>query len=318
VRAELGARVTAVKHTRGDRVKRGEAVVLLDAADLEARIAEAEARLHAQEAQLAQSSVRSEMATRAAGRARALAEKGAGTTQLSDDSAAEERASKEAVRAAEALIGQARATLRLARVARTKAEIDSPFDGLLIEVTPDPGDELSPGAPVFEVIDDSKLRVDAAVEEADATRVHVGQAATLTLDAMPGRTIAGVLSKVGPAVRKDLKGARTLPIEVEVADVKAATDVGLRAGMSANVEVVVAEKRDVLSLPTSVVVGRGAKRTVFAVEDGKAHVRNVEVGIANWDKTEILSGVKLGDEVVATLNVKDLEDGVRLTVSATP
>jgi HlyD family secretion protein len=318
VRAELGARVTAVKHVRGDRVRRGDAVVLLDAADLDARVAQAQATLGAQAAAVAQAQARALQAERTAARAQALADKGAGTTQLSEDSTLGAREAKEAVNAAKGLLAQSEAALRVARVARGKAELDAPFDGVLVEVHPDPGEELAPGTPVFEIIDDTRLHVDAAVDEADVARIRIDQPASLTLDALPGRTVEARLSKVAPAVRKDLKGARTLPIEVEVADVGAARDIGLRSGMSANVEIVVAEKANVVSLPTNVVVGHGAKRSVFVVDGGRAHVRAVEIGISNWDKTEIVSGVREGEEVVATLNSKDLEDNAAVKVGALP
>ena len=309
VRAELGARVLDVKRDRGDRVKKGEVIVLLDGADLDARVAQAAATIEANHAQMGQAEARAQAAGRAAERAHSLAEKGAGTAQLSEDSLLQKREADEAVRAAKGMIAQAEAALRVARVARGKAELTAPFDGLLVEVSPDPGEELSPGAPVFEIIDDSKLHVDAAIDEADVARVRVGQPATLKLDALPGNLVKGVLSKVGPAVRKDLKGARTLPIEVDVVDVAAATNAGLRSGMSANVEIRVAEKADVVSLPTNVIVGRGTKRTVFVIDNGVARVRQVEVGLSNWDRSEILSGLKVGDEIVATLNIKELEDG---------
>src|SRR5439155_6243035 len=169
-----------------------------------------------------------------------------------------------------------------------------------------------------EIIDASKLPVEAAIDEADVGRVRVGQPATLKLDGMPGQPIAGVLSKVGPTVRKDLKGARTMPIEVDVLDVPAAAAAGLRAGMSANVEIRVAEKADVVSLPTNVIVGRGTRRTVFRVEEGRARVREVQVGLSNWDRSEILGGVSLNDQIVATLNAKALEDGVPVTAGAKP
>jgi multidrug efflux pump subunit AcrA (membrane-fusion protein) len=149
-------------------------------------------------------------------------------------------------------------------------------------------------------------------------KVKVDQPATLKLDALPGKPIAGRVSKIGPAVRKDLKGARTLPIEVEVADVKGATETGLRSGMSANVEIKVAEKADVVSLPTNVIVGRGAKRSVYRVENGIAKLREVEVGLSNWDRAEILSGVVLGDTIINTLNEKALEDGTPVQVGAAP
>jgi HlyD family secretion protein len=310
VRAELGARVVAVKHERGDRVKRGEAVLLLDAADLEARVAQASATVAANAAQVAQAQARVAAARRSAERAKSLAARGAGTAQLSEDSEAMLKEAEEAARAADGMRAQAEAALRVARVSRGKAEIAAPFDGVLVEMKLDPGEELSPGAPVFEIIDDTKLYVEASIDEADVARIKTGQPATLTLDALPGRTIEAVVSRLGPAVRKDLKGARTLPIDVDVKDPQAALAVGLKSGMSADVEIIVAEKPDVLSLPTNVIIGRGAKRNVYKIVEGHAKLTPVEVGLSNWDRTELLSGVALGDEVVATLNMKELEDGV--------
>jgi HlyD family secretion protein len=175
-------------------------------------------------------------------------------------------------------------------------------------------DELAPGAPVFEIIDDTKLSVEANIDEADIGRIKVGQPATLKLDALPEKPIKGLVAKIAPAVHKDLKGARTLAIDVDVADVNAATQLGLRSGMSAHVDVLVAEKANVISLPTNVIVGRGTKRTVFKIEKGFARVRPVEVGLSNWDRSEVVSGVTLGDEIIATLNAKELEDGVPVQV----
>src|SRR5581483_3310306 len=197
-------------------------VVALDAADLEARLQQAQATLNAQSASYAQAQARAASAKRSAERAHALAEKGAGTTQLSDDAAATQREADEAVKAAAGIVQQAEAALKVARVARGKAELTAPFDGMLVEVTPDPGEELSPGAPVFEIIDDSKLHVEAPIDEADIGRVK------------PGQAVKGVVTKIAPAVRKDLKGARTLPIEVEVSEPAA-----VRWGMSADVNILV-------------------------------------------------------------------------------
>ena len=316
VRAELGARVVAVKHERGDRVKRGDPVVIVDAGDLDARISQAQATLAANTASLGQATARVDAAQRTADRARGLAQRGAGTTQLSEDSEAALREAKEAVKTADGLRAQAEAALRVARVARGKAEIDAPFDGTIVELKLDPGEELSPSAVVFEIIDDSKLHVEASIDEADIGRVRTGQPATLTLDAIPGVGVPGLVSKIGPAVRKDLKGARTLPIDVDVANPRGAVAAGIRSGMSADVEIIVDEKPNVISLPTNVIIGRGAHRSVYVVADGKAHLRSVEVGLSNWDKSEIVSGVTVGEEVVATLNAKDFEDGVAVRPGA--
>ncbi len=315
VRTVLGARVLKVRHLRGERVKEGEVIIVLDAADLEARVDQAAATVMAQRAQLGQAEARAQMLKRTADRAHGLAERGAGTSQLAEDSAGQSHEADEAVNAARELVAQAEAAVRVTRVQKSHASLTAPFDGVLVEVHPDPGEELAPGTPVFEIMDDSSIHIEATVDEADVPKLRVGQPATVTLDALPDRPIAGKLSKLGPAVRKDPKGARILPIDVAVIDTKKAEEEGLKPGMSANVEAIVAEKRDVLSLPTNVVVGRGAHRTVFRVEAGHAHVQPIEVGLSNWDRSEILSGLSEGDQIVATLNAKDLEDGAPLTVT---
>jgi HlyD family secretion protein len=315
VRAELGGRVVSVRRERGDRVKRGEVVVTVDASDADARAAQALATAAAQEAQVAQAQARVETMARQAARARSLLDKGAGAAQVAEDAAAAEREAREALRAAQGLLAQAQAGLRVARVARGKADLTAPFDGVLTEVHPDPGDQLAPGAPVFEVMDDVRLHVEATVDEADIGRISVGQTAVLKLDALPGKLIPAKLAKIAPAVKKDLKGARTLAIDVDVADVDEARKAGLRAGMSANVDILVAEKPNVISLPTNAIVGRGAKRTVFKLENGFAKVVPVEVGLSNWDRSEIISGLSVGDQVVATLNAKELADGIPVTTA---
>jgi hypothetical protein len=65
-----------------------------------------------------------------------------------------------------------------------------------------------------------------------------------------------------------------------------------------------------------VIIGRGIKRNVFVVRDGVARLQSVEVGLSNWDRSEILSGLKVGEEVIATLNEKNLLDGSRVRVEA--
>jgi HlyD family secretion protein len=200
--------------------------------------------------------------------------------------------------------------VQVARVARAHGSLTAPFDGLLADVFLDPGAETQPGTTVFEIVDDSRLHVEATIDEADIARVKVGQLASLRLDALPDRPIPGVVSNLDPTVRMDAKGARTLRLEVLVSDLAGAVAAGIRPGMSANVDVVVAEKQNVLSLPTNVIVGRGTKRLVYVIENGAARERPVQVGISSWERTEITGGLAEGDRVVASLNAKGLADGV--------
>jgi HlyD family secretion protein len=171
-------------------------------------------------------------------------------------------------------------------------------------------------------MDDSRLHVDATVDEADAARVQVGQAAELRLDALPERTFFGKVARVDPMIKRDLKGARTLTVEVEVANVAAARSAGLKPGMSANVDIIVAEKPKVLAVPSNIIVGRGVSRFVYVVEPNGAQFRarkqTIGVGLANWDRTEVTSGLGAEAMLVSSLNEKGLEDGVAVSPTEQP
>jgi HlyD family secretion protein len=318
VRADLAARVVAVLHKAGARVKKGEVIVRLDAADLDARLSQAQAAAAAAAGQVAQAQARRDTLARQAERARTLLARGAGTAQLAEDSEAAVREAGEAIRAASGQLQQAQAAVQVARVARGHAEIVAPFDGLLTEVLPNVGEVLAPAAPVLQIIDDSRLHVDATIDEADAAKVRPGQEAELKLDALPDQVVKGKVARVDPAVKRDLKGARTLGVEVEVRDVTEALKAGLKPGMSANVDIVVAEKQGVLYLPSNVIIGRGVSRAVLALRpDGRDHVAHkveIKVGLSNWDRTEVISGLGADELVAASLNQKGLEDGARVKV----
>ena len=311
LRTEVPGRVIKRNHDRGETVKKGEVVAALDTADVDARLKEARAALSAAQVGVTQAQVTLKQAEDTHVRNHALFERKALGAEPVEQSLSARDGAKAALAAARARVAQSEAALQTARVAREKSELRAPFDGLLTDVVPYVGDEVIVGAPIFEIIDAAKLRVEASLDEADASRVRIGQRAEVTLDALPGLVLPGSVSQVGPALRRDLKGARVMPIRVDLADTSR-----LRAGMGANVRVVVAERDNVLYLPSNAVVGRGFKRTVFIVQGGKALVRPIETGLADWERTEIKGGLAEGETVVSTLNVKGLDDGVPIKVKA--
>ncbi len=318
VRSELAGRVLVANYPRGARVLRNAVIVQLDPADLDARVRQAQAAVDTAAAQRAQAEARYTTLTRQAERAQLLAQAGAGTLQISEDARAAVKEGESALKAAEAQRAQALAALQLARVQRSRCELSAPFDGVLTEVAASPGDSLSPGVPVFQIVDDTRLHVDAVVDEADAVRVQVGQSAELHLDALPGRSIAGRVARVDPVIKRDLKGSRSLTVEVEVANLAAARAAGLLPGMSANVEVLVAEKQQVLSIPSNAIVGRGVSRFVYRLApqgaNYRVHRQPVEIGLANWDRTEITAGLGENTLIVTSLNEKGLEDGAQVSI----
>ena len=320
LRAELGGQVIAVAKKRGERAKKGELLVRVDPSDLDVKLRLATAAVATAEAQVQQAAARVDTMKRQSDRAQKLLLGGAGTAQVSEDTAAALHEASRALQTVQSQREQALAQLVAAKVARAKADIVAPFDGLLTDVHIQLGDTVPPAAPVVHIMDDSRLHVDATIDEADVARVKPGQTAELHLDALPNRTINGRVTRTDPAVKRDLKGARTLTVEVEVSDLEAARVAGLLPGMSANVEILVAEKTGVLSIASNLIVGRGLHRFVYAlVPEGKhqrVHKRAVEVGVSNWDRSEVVKGLSAGELLAASLNEKGLDDGVLVRITS--
>ncbi|HEY3353942.1 MAG TPA: efflux RND transporter periplasmic adaptor subunit [Polyangia bacterium] len=313
IRTEVPGRVLRRAFDRGQTVKRNEVVVALDPTELDVRIKEARAAVAAAQVGVTQADVALKQAEDLATRNVALFQRQALGAEQRDSALSARDGAKAALAAARARVTQVEAALATARVLREKADLRAPFDGLLVDVVPYPGDELILGAPVFEIIDATRLRVEANLDEADASRVKVGQPAEITLDALPGKVLAASVAQVGPALRRDAKGARVMPIRVDVADAAE-----LRAGMGANVRIVVAERRDVLFVPSNAVVGRGVTRSAWVVAAGRAQLRPIKVGLSDWERTEVLGGVADRDQVITTLNAKGLVEGAPVKVAGAP
>jgi HlyD family secretion protein len=313
VRTEVAGRVLRRAFDRGQTVKKGDVIVALDPTDLEVRLKEARAGVAAARVGVTQADVSLKLAEDTYRRNVALVERGALGVEARDGAKSAKDSAHAALAAARAKVDQMEAAVATARVARDKADLRAPFDGLLTDVVPYPGDELVLGAPVFEIIDAGHLYVEATLDEADASRVAVGQPAEVTLDALTGKVLAARVSQVGPALRRDAKGARVMPIRVDVTEPGA-----LRAGMGANVRVIVAERRDVLYVPSSAVVGRGITRSAWVIENGHARLRTIKVGLADWERTEVLSGLVEREPVITSLNAKGLVEGAPARVKGEP
>ncbi len=121
VRAEVAGRVLAVKHRRGERVKKGDVIVALDPADLDARLKQAEATLATQRAQLVQTDAHAEAASASAGREKRLADSGAEPGRMADDAAAQAREAQAAAKVVRGQIDQSDAAVQVARGWRARA-----------------------------------------------------------------------------------------------------------------------------------------------------------------------------------------------------
>src|SRR5260370_9510546 len=123
------------------------------------------------------------------------------------------------------------------------------------------------------------MYVTAPVDEGDVGRVKVGQAAYLTIDAVPGRRIPGRVRRIAPYVLDIEKQARTADVEVEL--VNRADAVALKAGYSADVEIVLDARDNVVRVPTQALL-EGNRVLVFSANPGLLQDRRLQPALSNW------------------------------------
>lgn len=205
-----------------------------------------------------------------------------------------------------------RREVRMTQVAYDKSRIVAPYDGLIAELNLEVGQLSQITAvvprPLMKIVDLDPRYVRAEIDEADLGRVKVGQAARVKILALSREPFPAVVRKVVPYISTIREQDRTAEIELTV-------DSGstfLPAGASADVEVIVDTRNDVLAVPTRTILGRGSQRHVFVLQNGRVYKRPVEVGIFNYDLSEIRSGLSVGDEVVMPAEGVELEDGMRV------
>jgi RND family efflux transporter MFP subunit len=221
------------------------------------------------------------------------------------------RAKEQEIASAQAALEQMKAALTMAEIGLSRKVIKAPFSGLITEVFVKQGEFITPGQPVAKVVDISRLYISATIDEADVRKVKVGQEVRVTLDAFPNKTFQGVVSEISPVISVKKLETRTSKVKVRL---NSGVD-GLIPGLSADIEIIVGKGQNVLYVPTVAIMERENRKTVFTVENGKAQQREVRIGLSNWDYTEILDGLKEGEQIITTLDDPALKEGKSITVS---
>ncbi len=198
------------------------------------------------------------------------------------------------VRQAELNMRSAEADLKQAQADLTDAVMIAPFTGRVLSVTGQVGDTISARTTVVEVADLNQIEVQTSIGQQDVVAVQAGQPATISFDARPSETFTGKVSRVVPK-RASTSGAVTYTVFVSVD--KAPT--GLLPGMTADADVIIAERKNVLILPRrSIRATTNATVNLSVIQNGQTQSRSVKVGLVGDVNVEIISGLQEGDQVV--------------------
>jgi len=194
--------------------------------------------------------------------------------------------------AAKAAVEQAQASLEVATVARDQAIIKSPIDGVVSQKLLTVGSMAAPTAPIVTLIDPS-VDVVVNVDAKYADSLHRDQKATITSDALPGKSISGKVATISPTIDPQ---SRTLTVKITPDDQNS----GLKDGMLVQVALVTTTREGALAVPSDAIVQRNGQATVYVVANGNATPRVVQTGVSDGQKTEITSGLQAGEVVVVT------------------
>lgn len=262
LRAEVGGRVTRVVPQEGDTVRAGALLSAQDEDDLalaaraaQAQAAQAKADRDRAEALLAKKSITKQAAQQAE------------TTWEAADSAA-----------------------GMAQVRLKKAKIFAPFDGQVARRTIQPGDVLTPGQPAFEVVDNSRMEIQADLPAAALSVVKPGQKVRFRVAGFTA-PFEGTLTQVSPSLGQD---GRTLKVRMEVPN----PDRLLKSGLFVDGEVLGNGEQALPALPATLLKAQGHEGKVWVAKDGTAKETPITIG-SEQDGWRAVQGLQPGDLVVA-------------------
>jgi HlyD family secretion protein len=314
----------------GDRVKKGQLLAELDKEEIEARVAQARAQKEASEASLKGTQADLERARvdaegpdvptlkRAYERSQGMAKEGVVSASALDDAQRnyvmavnKQHVAQAQLQVLTAKIGQAQAQVMQDAANLKQLEeqygyttITSPIDGIILSRDVEVGDAVSSilvlGSSATLIMtegDTSEVYVKGRVDESDIGKVYLGQPARIKVESFKDKTFNGKVTKISPmGVEKD--NVTTFEVRVSINNPGGE----LKAAMTANAEIILEEHKNVLQIPEGAILYDKDKKASIEVPDpkGKEGKRKqpVTIGISNGAKTEVLAGLKEGDEVV--------------------
>jgi RND family efflux transporter MFP subunit len=297
---------------RGSRVKAGDLIARLEAPELVAQRAEAQAKLQSAEAQLAGAEARlaaDESTYQKLKAASATPGVVAGNDLVVREKAAE--ASRSQTKASQQNVDAARQALKSITEIEAYLQVRAPFDGVVTERNIHPGALVGPAggpaaaAPMLRIETLSRLRLVVPVPENYAAGIPDGTKVSFTVPAFPGQPFEGAIARISHAV--DAK-TRTMPVELDVNNAAKR----LEPGTFCEVVWPVNPPEPTLFVPSSAVATTLERIFVVRIRNGEAEWVAVKTGATAGDLTEVFGELKAGDDVVVR-GTDELRPGTRVT-----
>lgn len=320
VSPKISGRIAEVLTDQGDKVVKGQKLLLLDDEDLKQQVEMARAELSVAHAgaEKSETEIRraeavereanvyytrvSEIASSGAVSIDAL-EKAQKQMQVAQADLASARSSSAE---AQKRVVKAEAALRYAEAQLAYTVVTAPFDGVIVKRNREPGDVVVPGSAALEMISLEELWISAWVDETQLGRIAVGQPAKIVFRSTSSRELKGRVARIAPQADRE---SRELLVDVSIDELPEKWAIGQRA----EVYIETARKDNASVIPHRAVTRRQRKPGVFVVEDGRARWREIALGIEGRSQVEAVSGLE-PDQTLMIPGLKLPREGRRLKV----
>lgn len=291
--APEAGRIIGITRAEGERVAKGDVLVRFEIPSLAAEVQRQSA-----EVQRAQAALATAKANQT--RQRQLFDRGIAARKDVEDA-------DRVVADAEAAVGQAEASRSAAETAAARATVRATFNGVIAKRFHNPGDVVEPAAsdPVLRVIDPRRLEVVASVPVSESPRVTVGASGWMKAATTGAPDLA---LKVVSRPAQVEPGTAAVPIRFAFVAMP-----NLAAGTPAQVDIEAEQHTNVVLVPAVAIVREGEETAVFIAMGDTAHRRPVQIGLTDGTDTEIVSGVKAGEMVIAE-GQAGLPDGAKIMI----
>ena len=309
VGSQASGRIAEIYVDYNSVVKKGQLLALIDQENAKATVQQREAALEIAKAQVAVEENNIKYYKKALNR---ISKLNASKYSTEKDLEAAERDYDNSVAQLaleQAQVKQAQASLNSAQTELSYTEIKAPVDGIVISKSVEVGQTVAASfetPEIFSVAEDlTKMQIEASVVEADIAKVKEGQKVRFTVDSYADDYFYGTVTQVrNEATTTSNVVTYTVVIGIDNSDMK------LKPGMTANVEIITAEEKGVMLVPNQALrfyiddsdkAKRYKDRGVWIIKNGKPERVSVKIGVSDDDNTQILeSALKIGDEIIVS------------------
>ena len=311
----MGGQIASLQVKEGDLVQKDQVLIELWNKESKARLKESKARVQAAERSAQQVCILSDRAQREAKRKTELLQRGLASEEVTETAVSNAESQSAACDAALTQVEVYQASVEVIEASLERTMLIAPFDGVVAEIEGELGEYVTPSPvgvatkPTVDLIDSSCIYISAPIDEIDAPEVVSGMTARISMDAFGNQEFPATVRRVAPYVLDLEKQARTVEIEAVFDN----PDQTLLPGYSADIEVIIDRVENVLSIPTQLIM-RDNYVYVIDPETMTLTKEQIEIGIGNWQYTEVTNGLSKDDQVVLSVDREGVKAGIVVVV----